>query len=292
MYRSILTIVLATGSLGVLMAPAEAATEAHACIAEAGDGPLRSVWVDPAALGVQAPGMWVTYDLTEVLGPISLDGLRSVSDLSLAVRLVLSEVGPDRLVHNQVGLDEAVGILQTVDNRLDPATYNPDAVRGLRPYPGCGLRGSFSSCANPNQYLGLGTRRALRPTQSASLDQLGPAADLAVTAFWLLRAGVAPDVAQGGTSFVHRCGGAAYGKTTGYCDGRPDPSDMRGGDPVSGPVVFRRPSRLIPSRGYYAMRESAVVHYDDGAAFVPRPPPADLTDACAAVADVWDTATP
>jgi hypothetical protein len=224
----------------------------------------RRVWVDYAAVPAtgRLGGEWVTYDLAEVTRPIDRRALAQESELSIAVRTVVSEVGADRLLTNRYGVLEAIGILFTLDNRLDPAAYNPEDRDGAPVFPG--LEGSLSSCANPNQYNGNGTWRALNPRRRYAPAVLDAAVDIAVIAWWLQDNGYVDDFTDGATNYVHRCGGAAYGLTTHHCDrhmGRPE-RDVPGAEPHTGPVVFRAPARWLPGRGYYALHESVRVEFD------------------------------
>lgn len=214
----------------------------------------------------QRPGAdALVYSVHEVLQPVVRDDLSYESELSVAVRLVLSEVGPERLVANAFGLEEAVGILETVRNRLDPARSNPSDIEGAPTFPGCGVDGEFRSCADPDEYLGLKTWRALRPEQTADPEIVAAATDLAVTAWWLVDNGLT-DVSEGATSYVHRCGGAAYGHPTWRCDahmGRPA-RDIPGADPYAGPVLFKGPDAFDERRGFYQLSPTAWVDYIAG----------------------------
>lgn len=222
----------------------------------------REVAVDPALLGTEGPVDYVVYDVSPALRPVRLDELATLPDVALAVRLVLSEVGPDRLLGNRNGLFEAIGVIQTVFNRLDPVAWNPEGVDGVRPWPGCDADGTFRTCAAPSQYLGLKQSRGLRPRESVRDPQrLLAATDVAVAAWWLVSTGRAPDVAAGGTSFVHRCGGAAYGARTIYCDGRGPTADTAGANPRTGPIVFKAPGHFQPDRGFYTLRDAARIDY-------------------------------
>lgn len=226
----------------------------------------RDVFIDYAALGVQngVGGEWITYDYDEVTRPLTPAQLLDEDELSLAVRLIVSEVGADRLLVNRNAALEAIGILYTVDNRMDPAVFNPEARPEAPIFPGCGAGGTFASCANPEQYLGMGTWRALNPAQSYDEAVLEQATDLAVTAWWLQEHGYVADFTKGATNYVHRCGDAAYGLLTTACDahlGRPG-GDVRGGNPHTGPIVFKAPGAWNASRGVYDLIESRQIEYD------------------------------
>jgi hypothetical protein len=201
----------------------------------------------------------IAYDYTEVTRSIELSQMAHESDVSIAVRLLLGEVGPSRLVNNENGFEEAVGILDSVKNRMDPAAYNPEGKARFRGFPGCGPEGSLQACVNPRQYLGIQSVRALRPTHRIRPEILEAAVDRAVLAWWLVETGTARGVSNGATSFVHRCGGTAYGLTTDYCDGRG--KDMAGAQGTTGPLVLKGPGEFLPSRGHYALVERAKVDY-------------------------------
>jgi hypothetical protein len=236
------------------------------CIGDAPCPFAREVFVDYAAYGVAAGvgGEWITYDLDAVTRPVTPAQLRDEPELSLAVRLVLSEVGADRLLLNRNGVLEAIGILYTVDNRLDPLVYNVEDRPEAPVFPGCGEAGRFATCANPEQYLGMGTWRALNPASHYDEPLLEAAADLAVVAWWLQEHGYVDDFTRGATSYVHRCGAAGYGEPTTACDahlGRPA-GDVPGADPHTGPTVFKAPGAWVASRGVYALIESRQIEYD------------------------------
>ena len=226
----------------------------------------REVFVDTASFGVpgQPGGLWLSYDYDAVTRPLTPAELRAEPDeLSLAVRLIISEVGADRLMFNRFGALEAIGILYTVDNRLQPEVYDPLDVPAAPVFEGCGRRGSFASCANPEQYLGMSSWRALKPTSRYRPALLEAAVDRAVVAWWLQENGLVEDFTLGATNYVHRCGGAAYGLTTPHCDGhlgRPR-RDVPGADPHTGPIVFRAPATWLHRRGYYSLYESVHVDY-------------------------------
>jgi hypothetical protein len=226
----------------------------------------REVWVDygAAGLGAGLGGEWVSYDLEEITRAIPAYALKAESELSIAVRTIVSEVGADRLLANRYGLIEAIGILYTLDNRLDSIAYNPDARDDAPVFPGCGVEGTLASCANAEQYGGNGTWRALAPRARYAPAVLDAAVEVAVTAWWLQDSGLVADFTQGATNYVHRCGGSAYGLTTHHCDahlGRPE-RDVPGAEAHTGPLVFRAPAHWLRERGYYALHESVRIHYD------------------------------
>ncbi len=193
----------------------------------------------------------VPYDHLEVTRRVRLAAMGEESDLSVAIRLLLAEVGPVRLLENEHGDEEALAILSTVNNRLDPEIWNPEA-RPADPWPGCEEGATFASCANPEQYLGLRSWRALHPEEHVDEGLLEPAIHAAVSAWWRLSTGSAEDPTAGATSFVHRCGGAAYGQPTTACDGEGE-DDVEGAEPHTGPVVFRGPKSWDDAQGRYRM---------------------------------------
>lgn len=227
----------------------------------------REVYVDYEALGLDTMrgGEWIAYDFDEVTRPLQQRELIDESEISLAVRLIISEVGADRLLTNRYGLLEAIGILYTVDNRLDPLVYNVQNVPNAPSFPGCGPAGTFGSCANAQQYLGMATWRATNPSKHYKDQVLEPAVDLAVLAWWLQEHGYVADFTDGATNYVHRCGAAAYGMTTWHCDahtGNTSRDDIRGGNPFTGPIVFKGPTAWGPRQGFYGLREARRIEYD------------------------------
>ena len=237
----------------------------RSCDVPTGCDSSRDVFVDYDALGVEGRtgGEWLSYDLADVTRRISEDDLQREPELSVAVRLIISEVGADRLLANRYGLLEAVGILYTVDNRLDDRVYNPLDQPGAPIFPGCGPGGSFAACANAQQYLGMSTWRALDPGSHYGPDILEAAADVAVVAWWLEDNRLIPDFTGGATNYVHRCGDAGYGLTTDHCDrhlGHPR-GDVRGANPFTGPLVFRSPEVFLSRRGHYSLTVSRWVDY-------------------------------
>ncbi|MEL6344391.1 MAG: hypothetical protein AAFV53_14835 [Myxococcota bacterium] len=251
---------------------------AHSC------GDIRRVWLDLSDLG-EPGGVWLHYDFDEVTRKLRRSEMKFESELSLAVRLIISEVGADRMVASQHSLMESIGILYTVDNRLDPAVYNPLGHPRAPIFPGCGQSGSFYSCANAQQYLGMATWRAYNPRRHYTDEMLSSATDLAVMAWYLQERRLIADPTGGSTSYVHRCGGAAYGRSTPHCDGhlgRPW-GDIPGADPHTGPILFKAPTRWLRHRGHYRYEPTKFIDYE------PWPSPA-LTDDAAddVVADALD----
>jgi hypothetical protein len=201
----------------------------------------------------------VAYDYDEVTRTITPAQLAKESEVSIAVRLLLGEVGPSRLVESEHGFDEALAILDSIANRRDPAAYNPDGRARFAGYPGCGPDGTFATCANPDQYLGLQGKRALAPTRRIRPDLLEAAVDRAVLAFWLVETGEARGASNGATSFIHRCGGIAYGLSTDNCDGVGD--DVAGAEPTKGPLVMRGPGKFLARLGHYNLVDRATIDY-------------------------------
>ena len=218
----------------------------------------RAIEVDLARVGGQGVAT-VAYDHAEVVRRVRLARMGEESDLSVAVRLLLGEVGAERLLANQHAMEEALAVLATVRNRLDPAVWNPEQ-RPAAPWPGCEAGARFAECARPDQYLGLRAWRALHPEAHVPADQLEPAVVVAVTAWWLLSTDAAEDPTGGAVSFVHRCGGEAYGQPTTHCDGAGE-DDVEGAHPSTGPVVFRGPLRWDPEQGRYLMWRKHQVEY-------------------------------
>ena len=226
-------------------------------------GSIRTIKVDLAPFYGKPAPEFVSYDLDRAIAPLKMEDYGDQPEWVLAVRLLLSEVGPDRLVHNHYGVLEAIGILQTVHNRLDPATWNPDGIRGVVPWPGCGPDGTFNSCANPDQYYGLRYPRALDPKEATRLEaELLQAVDLAVEAWWLTSSDVLGDITGGATSFVHRCGGEAYGEETRFCDGRGPTPDIKGAEASTGPATFKGPVTFLPKRGRYELDVTRFIDFD------------------------------
>ncbi len=206
----------------------------------------------------------LVYDYREVVEPLTIEDLGEIHDLSLSVRLILGEVGADRLLLNRYGPIEAMAILYSIDNRRDPSSYNPDQQPGAPLFPGCAPEMPRSRCADPKEYLGLTSRRALRPADVYAPSVLRAAADRAAMVWWLKERGWASDPTSGATSFVHRCGGEGYGETTKHCDGHvgdPD-DDTPGAEPSTGPLVFKGPKRWDDERGVYRLGVTGWVDHD------------------------------
>jgi len=238
------------------------ALEVDPCTAPAGCTEVHRTFVDLSALG-EPGGVWLHYDYDDLVRPLTYTEMQAESELSLAVRLIISEVGADRLMVNQFGLAEAIGILYTVDNRLDPLGYNPDNRGDAPTFPGCGPAGSFASCANAQQYLGMDTWRALDPQRNYAPELLEAAVALSVEAWYLQERRLVSDLTDGATSYVHRCGGAAYGRPTWRCDGhlgRPD-RDIPGAEPHTGPILFKAPTRWLSRRGHYRYEAAGLIDY-------------------------------
>lgn len=215
----------------------------------------REVPLEARAAGLPVQPAVLGYDLHALSRAIQASDLPREPELSVAVRLVLAEVGPDRLLSSRWGLVEAMGVLRSVRNRLDPAVYNPDGHANLSPYPGCGPEGRFATCARPGEYQGLSSDAALRPGALWSEPLLVAAVDRAVLAYWLEGQAQLGDPTEGATRFEHRCGGRSYGEAISRCELRPR-------EAVTGPIVFSRPDRLLEGRGYYALQESARVDFE------------------------------
>ncbi|MCB9744699.1 MAG: hypothetical protein H6741_26940 [Alphaproteobacteria bacterium] len=230
----------------------------HVCLQLQACEGLRWLQLDLDAL--ELPGASgqrrLAYDPAALTRTLRPDELAASGPESVAVRLVLSEIGVDRLLDNTHGLQEAVALLQLVRNRLTPDVADPLHAQGYRPYPGCDQ--DFVACANPRQFLALATRRALAPAELHAPARLIPAVDLAVIAWRLVRGHEVDDLSAGATQFVHRCGGAAYGAPTSACD---EPAERaRGASAHDGPMLLRAPVSLSP-RGHYRLSEVARIPY-------------------------------
>jgi RHS repeat-associated protein len=203
----------------------------------------------------------LNYNYAEVTKKISKEELGSQREFAIAVRLIIGEVGADRLVANKYGIHEGIGILNAVRNRLNPDIYDPES-RGVRPYSGCGESGSFTSCVVVGaavQYPGILTQRGLNPRAKYKENILGPVADRATIAYYVYSRGV--DNTNGATEYRHRCGppgSVSYNRETYYCDKEPNPDDIPGSDPYSGPLRFLGPKRFLPSKGFYGLDYTGV----------------------------------
>lgn len=223
---------------------------------------MREVEFDSALFTGVETSETFRYDVDAALQPLTPSQLRRAPSWILATRLILSEVGPDRLLDNKWGPLEAIGIIQSVYNRLDPAVWNPAGRGGLVPWPGCGTNGNFNTCANPQQYLGLRTDRAHAPRRfMRDQRKLEAATDIALTAWWLHHTGSLPDITNGATSFVHRCGGTAYGRETALCDGDPTVPDRAGSNSSKGPMYLKGPGPFSRSKGHYSLVTKRTLDY-------------------------------
>lgn len=218
-------------------------------------GTLRTVAVDAAPFLGPTGIENVTYDLDAVLRPTSVSGLRNLPDWAVAVRLVLSEAGADRLVANRYGMLEAMGIIETVFHRMDAEFYNPNGIRGAGAFPGCtGTGATFASCANPQQYYGVSRDRALNPAAVyGRREMLLEAIDISVAAWWMLDTHMVENITNGATSFRHACGGEQYGAPSTQC-----------GSTITGPIVFSGPTSWNRSEGRYTMSQTRRVDYRPG----------------------------
>jgi hypothetical protein len=209
----------------------------------------REVFVDTSGFTGVPGGDTVVYDLDLIVSSIRLSQVDDLPPWAVAVRLLLAEVG-DRVVHSRYGLVEAVGVVQSIQNRLDRNAWNPDGVSGIRPWPGCG-GGDFHACVNDQQYQGLSMPHSLTPLNGVrNRERLYELVDAAVSAWWIAENGYVDDVTNGGTAFVHRCGGAAYGQARFNCDGR---NDVSGAQANTGPIVFRGAGEYSRSLGRYEL---------------------------------------
>jgi hypothetical protein len=227
--------------------------------------------------------IWVEYDFEEVTRSISEEELLNESEQSVAVRLIISEVGADRVANNANSLWEGVGICWTIDNRITAALENPD---GLIPRPlfggtRRGEAGDFISVATSGtQYRGIKKSLGLKPTEKYDQEMLMEATDIAITAHKLFESGLIEDITHGSikteigaTSYVHRCGPPgteAYGEFTGFCDTDlrtgidPPPKDITGEGITpegrhQGPLVFKGFSgRIDPETGTHLLIETGV----------------------------------
>jgi hypothetical protein len=224
----------------------------------------RTVTVDLAPVLGKEQKIAVTYDIDAVTKPTTLAQVRKAPKWVTASRLLLGEIGIGRLRASRWSLLEGVGILQTVRNRMDPQVSNPLGVKGVANWPGCGPKGTFQTCIHPKEYLGIATTQALKPLKSTAgdLDLVLQAADRAVAAWVVFDQGLLGDVTDGATSYVHRCGGDAYGQPTTACDGRG--RDAKGANPHTGPVVFKGPGQWLAAKGHYTMSILGKIDYAKG----------------------------
>jgi hypothetical protein len=115
-------------------------------LARQADGPLARTSARPPAGLVDCPDRpWAPGCESARQLWVDFEGL------GITVRLLLSEVGPERLVESVFGLNEAIGILFTVTNRLDALLATPQRIEGAPFFPGCGPGGDFRTCADPEQ---------------------------------------------------------------------------------------------------------------------------------------------
>jgi hypothetical protein len=227
------------------------------------------VTLDRLPFGALNGTLILSYAPDELLSRVRASELPTLDEASIAVRLIISEVGADRLTESQHGLEEALAILHTVGNRLTPSAFDPDNAN-ITPYDGCGPSGSIGTCANPDQYLGMATRRALKPFSVYYRETVIAAADIAYLAWNLYSTGAISDFTGGATVYVHRCGGSAYGQTTYHCDGTDarGVADTPGANPYTGPMVLSSPvssadggGDYLRSNGYYNIHHSYRVEY-------------------------------
>jgi hypothetical protein len=253
--------------------PASAAPAARPPAAPAGLPPSYTVELDGAAeappsrrrvapvalapVNGRAQRVDVVYDREAVAGPTTVEALRDEPDWVPGVRLLLGEMGAWRLATNRWSLLEGVGILETVANRFEPDLANPLRKRGVKAWPGCGQGASFATCIDPAQYLGIASDRALRPREACpDAALLAAAIDRAVAAWFVYEEALLGEITSGATSFVHLCGGGAYGAPAAGCA-------EAGGEPNRGPIVFRGPAAWLPGEGRYALEALGVVDFED-----------------------------
>jgi hypothetical protein len=224
--------------------------------------------------------IWVEYDFEEVTRSISEEELLNESEQSVAVRLIISEVGADRINDNQNGIWEGIGILWTVENRETYLGMNPEELirLGLRPdqRPTWGDRipEFINIVTAPGQYLGIYTDRALSPLSEYSYlspGSLQQSVDIAAVAHELQSSRATGDITHGAIDlekpgaieYRHRCGPPgheAYGDYTTRCD---DPEEIkRGADPYKGPLVFLGLDSFNKEVGGYNVKETgAIIDY-------------------------------
>lgn len=218
--------------------------------------------------------IWIEYDYEEATRPVTKEELPNLSEESVAIRLIVSEVGADRLVTNRNGLLEGVGICWTVENRLIEEVYRP-GPQPQRPYGGGGESGTFISAATSGtQFTGLNTSMGLDPRAFSSgyvsEGDFKRALDIAAVAYEMQSgnnpAGLEiPDITKGATvgavEYRHQCGPPGedvYGEYAPSCD---EPAEIAAGaDPYKGPLVFKAkdPRNYNEEGGYYGLMETGV----------------------------------
>jgi len=226
----------------------------------------RWIQVDLGALGLEdleGHSEWISYDYDAAMRPVTPEQLLHEPEESVVIRMLLSEIGGERLLVNRHGLMEAIAILYTVAHRQNPHFSNPQHIPDYIGFKGCEPGRRYAECANAVEYLGLGTWRGLHPGLHRDKATLQAAADLAVVAWTLRSEGLVEDWTEGSTSFVHRCGGTGYGMGTYHCDGNLDfgVKDVVGAHPNKGPAVFKALTKY-DRKGFYELRETVSVHYD------------------------------
>jgi hypothetical protein len=228
-------------------------------VAEVPPARRRTTTVDLLPIHGKPQRVSVVYDREAVAGPTTLEALPTKPEWVSGVRLLLGEVGAWRLKTGRWSLLEGVGILETVGNRFEPDLANPLRKRGVAAWPGCGPGGTFATCIDPAQYVGMASDRALRPRDAVPDEAVLLAGmDVAVAAWYVYEEALLGEITAGATSFVHLCGGAAYGKPSSGCA-------EAGGDPNRGPALFRGPSAWNKAQGRYTLSALAVVDFADGA---------------------------
>lgn len=198
----------------------------------------------------------VVYDHDAVTRPTTFKALRQTPEWQVGVRLALGEMGAWRLRDSRWGVLEAVGMFETVNNRLDPDLANP-LREPSADWPGCGKGGTFSSCVDPGQYYGLNSDRALRPRAVTPAETLDAGVQVAVAAWFVYEEALLGEITAGATSFCHLCGGRGYGRPYDQCSGSGD-------DAARGPIVFRGPSTWLKSQKRYSLSPLAVVDFEVG----------------------------
>ncbi len=246
--------------------PEPEVTPATICMGDEACLARRWIQVDLGKLqieGLEGKSDWFWYDYPAAMRKVTPDELLHESEESMVVRTLISEIGGERMIASRNGLMEAIAILYTVAHRQDPYYSNPEGIPDYIGYKGCEPGRRYAECANAVEYLGLGTWRGLHPDRHRDKATLQAAADLAIVAWNLQRYGIVEDWTEGSTSFVHRCGGVAYGMGTYHCDGTLDfgVKDVPGAHPNKGPAVFKTLT-TYDRHGFYDLRETVSVHYD------------------------------